>query len=152
MFRNEHRETWYFSLPGTWSKSLVFICCRCKCDMAAGTAWDTVLIRALEWPGTWSYQSSPPACLRSWLKLNFAGMLAVKLCDGSSHWWRMFSFVWEIAQVVLVATSQIHRRHMRTRLKSHPQRRIITNIFSKEVDLHWREVCSTNRVFIIRTQ
>ena len=28
--------------------------------------------------------------------------------------------------------------------KSPPQRRIVTNIFSKEVDLHWREVCSTN--------
>ena len=152
MFRNEHCETWSFSLPGTWSKSPVFICCRCTCNMAAGTAWDTVPVRELKWLGTWPYQSLPQACLWSWLKLNFAGMLAVKLCDGSSHWWHMFSFVREVAQVVPAATSQIHRRHMRTRLKSRPQRRIITNIFSKEVDLHWREVCSTNSAFIIRTQ
>ena len=31
--------------------------------------------------------------------------------------------------------------------KSPPQRRIVANIFGKEVDLHWREVCSTNSVF-----
>ena len=37
--------------------------------------------------------------------------------------------------------------------KSPPQRRIIvTNIFGKEVDLHWRKVCSTNSVFIIKSQ
>ena len=30
---------------------------------------------------------------------------------------------------------------------SPPQRRIVANIFGKEVDLHWREVCSTNGVF-----
>ena len=36
--------------------------------------------------------------------------------------------------------------------KSPPQRRIVANIFGKEVDLHWREVCSTNSVFIIRIQ
>ena len=33
--------------------------------------------------------------------------------------------------------------------KSLPQRRIVADIFGKEVDLHWREVCSTNSVFII---
>ena len=32
------------------------------------------------------------------------------------------------------------------------QRRIIANIFGKEVDLHWQEVCSKNSVFIIRSQ
>ena len=36
--------------------------------------------------------------------------------------------------------------------KSPPQRRIVANIFGKEVDLHWRKVCSTNSVFIIRSQ
>ena len=36
--------------------------------------------------------------------------------------------------------------------KSPPQWRIVTNILGKEVDLHWREVCSTNNMFIIRSQ
>ena len=36
--------------------------------------------------------------------------------------------------------------------KSPPQRRIVANIFGKEVDLHWQKVCSTNSVFIIRSQ
>ena len=36
--------------------------------------------------------------------------------------------------------------------KPPPQRRIVTNIFGKEVDLHWRKVCSTNSMFIIRRQ
>ena len=36
--------------------------------------------------------------------------------------------------------------------KSPPQRRIVANIFGKEVDLHWRKVCSTNSVFIIRSK
>ena len=56
------------------------------------------------------------SCLRSWLKFNFAGMPAVELCDGSSCQRRMFSFVREVSQVVPAVTSQIHRRHMRTRL------------------------------------
>ena len=34
--------------------------------------------------------------------------------------------------------------------KSPPQRRIVANIFGKEVDLHWRKVCSTNSVFIAK--
>ena len=63
-----------------------------------------------------SSESLPPAYLRGWLKFNFAGMPAVKLCDGSSCRGRMFSFVREVSQAVLAATSQIHRRHMRTRL------------------------------------
>ena len=36
--------------------------------------------------------------------------------------------------------------------KSPPQRRMVTNIFSKEVELHWWGVCSTNSVFIVRSQ
>ena len=36
--------------------------------------------------------------------------------------------------------------------KSPTQRRIVANIFGKEVDLHWRKVCSTNSVFIIKSQ
>ena len=43
-------------------------------------------------------------------------MPAVKLCDGSSCRWRLFLFVQEVTQAVPAATSQIHRRHMRTRL------------------------------------
>ena len=69
-----------------------------------------------QWPATWSpvlpgipfrYEnrsgrqhcsshSFPTACLRSWLKFNSAGMLAVELCDGSSYRRRMFSFVPEV--------------------------------------------------------
>ena len=108
MFRNEHRWNSIFFLAWHMVES--------TCDMAAGTAWDTVPIRELKWRWTWLYQTLPPTCPRSWLKLNFAGMLAVKLCDGSSCWWHMFSFVREVAQVVPAATSQIHWRHMRTRL------------------------------------
>ena len=33
--------------------------------------------------------------------------------------------------------------------KSPPQRRIVANIFSKEVELHWQEVWSINSVFIV---
>ena len=51
----------------------------------------------------------PQAC-------EFAGMPAVELCDGSSCRRRMFSFVREVSQAVPAATSQIHRRHVRTRL------------------------------------
>ena len=63
-----------------------------------------------------SSQSLPPAFLRSCHKFNFAGMRAVELCDGLSCRRRMFSFVWEVSQAIPAATSQIHRRHMRTRL------------------------------------
>ena len=63
-----------------------------------------------------SSQSLPPECLRSWLDFNLAGMPAVELCDGSSCRRRMFSFVREVSQVVLEATSQTHRRHMITRI------------------------------------
>ena len=64
----------------------------------------------------WSSQSLPLACLWSWLEFIFAGLPAVKLCDGSSCRQRMFSFVQEVAQAVPAATLQIHRRHMRTKL------------------------------------
>ena len=47
---------------------------------------------------------------------NFAGMPAVEFCDGSSCRRRMFPFDREVVQAVPAATSQIHRRHMRTRL------------------------------------
>ena len=64
-----------------------------------------------KWPQHCSSQSLPPACLRSWLKFNFAGMPpAVELCDGSS--WRR--------QAVPAARSHIHRWHMRTRLNLIP--------------------------------
>ena len=32
--------------------SLVLICCRCTCDMAASTPWDTVQIWEQKWPAT----------------------------------------------------------------------------------------------------
>ena len=75
-----------------------------SCDMAADTAWDTVLIWEQKWPATWVipvFTAGMPA--RSWLEFNFRGMLAVKLYDGSSSRRRMFSFVWEVAQVVPAA-------------------------------------------------
>ena len=54
------------------------------CDMAAGTAWDTVPIWEQKWPAT--------------LLIPFFthGMPAVELCDGSSYRRRMFSFVLEV--------------------------------------------------------
>ena len=54
--------------------------------------------------------------VRSCLKFNFAGMPAVKLCDGSRCQRRTFSFVREVAQVVPAVTSQIHQQHIRARL------------------------------------
>ena len=48
---------------------------------------------------------------------NFAGMPAGKLCDGSSCRRRMFSFVREVTQAAPAATTQVHWRYMRTRLK-----------------------------------
>ena len=51
------------------------------------------------------------------LEFKFAGMPAVKLCDSSSCRRRMFSFVREVAKEAPSATSQVHRRYMRTRLK-----------------------------------
>ena len=77
--------------------------------MAAGTAWDTV-------PRTEVAGNIAHCSLLIRFKFNFAGMLAVKLCDGSSCRRPMFSFVREVSQAVPAATSQIHRRHMRTRL------------------------------------
>ena len=36
--------------------------------------------------------------------------------------------------------------------KSPPQRRMVANVLGKEVELHWWGVCSTNSVFIVRSQ
>ena len=77
--------------------SLVLICHRSTCDIAAGKAWFSY---AADVHATW-----PPACLQSWLKFNFADK---RQC--------MFSFVREVSHEVPAATSQIHRRHMRTTL------------------------------------
>ena len=61
----------------------------------------------------------------------------VKLCDGSSCRRRMFSFVRKVAQLVPAATSQIHRRHMRTRLKNGD----FPEISVKERSCAWRQRC-----------
>lgn len=66
----------------------------------------------------WSSQSLPLACLRSWLKFNFAGMPTGKICNGASCHWSMFLFVQEVAQVVLAASSQLHQWHTRTTVLS----------------------------------
>lgn len=45
----------------------------------------------------WSSQSLPLVCLQSWLKFDFAGMVVVELCDGSSCWQHMFLFIQEVS-------------------------------------------------------
>ena len=76
-------ETWYFSLPGTWSK--------------------VTSLRSLR---------------QSFLHLHFISAV----------------HIWFISYII------------------NTQGRIVANIFGKEVNLHWQEVCSTNSVFIIRSQ
>ena len=69
--------------------------------MGAGAAWDTVLIWEQKWLATWVipvFTAGMPAW--SWLEFNFGGLPAVKLCDGSTSWLRMFSFNREVAQAV----------------------------------------------------
>ena len=90
-----------------------------------------------------SSQSLHQACLRSWLKFNFAGMPAVELCDDSSCRRRMFSFVREVAQVVPAATSQIHNRHMKTRLNSNLQGKSKKDRVIRS--LSYREFVANNR-------
>ena len=96
----------------------------------------------------WSSQSLLPASLRSWPKFNFAGMPAVKLCDGSSCRRRMFSFVREVSQAVLSATLLIHRRHMRTRLKLQIDfviTRFLLALFAEQTDHEWGWHCINHK-------
>ena len=67
-------------------------------------ACDTVLIWEQKWPATWVIPVFTTGMrAQSWLEFNFGSMPAVKLCDGSSSWRRMFSFVREVAQAVPAA-------------------------------------------------
>ena len=66
-----------------------------------------------------SIPEEPPTCLRSWTQVNFAGTSAAKACDGCCCRRRMFSYVGTVSQAVPATVSQVVRRHMRTRLKSH---------------------------------
>ena len=61
------------------------MCHRATCDLAAGTACDTVPIWEQKSPATKAL-SVITACLRSWLKFNFADVPTVKTCDVSC--WR----------------------------------------------------------------
>ena len=96
----------------------------------------------------WSSQSLPPACLRSWPKFKVAGIPTGKLCDGSSCRRRMFSFVREVSQTVLSATSQIHRRHMRTRFKlqiAFVIRRFLLALLAEQIDNEWGWYCINHK-------
>ena len=116
---SEEKEGQFWAISYFWIEvfSLVLICRRCTCDMAASTAWDTVPMPNRSGRQHESSQSLSPACARSWLEFNFAGMPAVKLCDGSSCRWRMYSFVpGSIPDGTGGYVDRIHRPHMRTRL------------------------------------
>ena len=107
------------SMPAVDPLSLALIFRRRTCDMASGTAWNTVPIWDMrtEVTGNINHPSlyHRHACEASWLEFNFAGTPAVKLYDGSSCRRRMFSFVRKgaIGRPVPATTSQIHRRHIR---------------------------------------
>ena len=57
----------------------------------------------------------PSACLRSWTRVNFAAMPGVKteMSNVAGHF---CSHIGTVSQAELAATSQVHQRHMRTRL------------------------------------
>ena len=57
--------------------------------------------------------SLPPACLRSWTRVNFAGMPVVKtgMTNVASHF---CSHIGTASQAVPAPMSQVQRRHMRT--------------------------------------
>ena len=113
---SEEKEGHFWAFSYFWIEvfSLVLICRRCTCDMAAGTAWDTVPMPNRSGRQHWSSQSLSPACARSWFEFNFAGMPVVKLWDGSSCRWRMYSFVpGSSPDGTGGYVARIHRPHMR---------------------------------------
>jgi len=73
--------------------SLVFICRRTTCDIAAGTAWDTVPtdenIRRWQQQPSQAFTADVPAKLISSQLRRLAG---VKACDGCCCRRRMFSY------------------------------------------------------------
>ena len=67
-------------LPPSYQRHSRRYCLRCPSDMRTEVA------------GNRGHESLPPACLRSWLEFNFAGMPAVKTSDflvagGLTAWW-----------------------------------------------------------------
>ena len=68
-------------------------------------------------------QNFTPACLRSWTRINFAGMPAIKtrMTNVAGH---LCSHIGTVSQ----AMSQVHRRHMRTRLNVRSNLRRFTNL------------------------
>ena len=69
----------------------------------------------------------PPACLRSWTRINFAGMPAIKtgMTNVGGH---LCSHIGTVSQAEPAAMSQVHRRHMRTRLNVRSNLRRYTNL------------------------
>ena len=82
-------------------------------------------------------QSLPPACLRSWLEFNFAGMPAVKTAMFLVAGKNMSSYVGEVSQAVPTAMSQVLRRHISSRIKGHVWSVETENICSVTVSFVW---------------
>ena len=86
-------------------------------------------------------QSLPPACLRSWLEFDFAGMPALKTSDVSWAVGVMSSYV---GVVSAAATSQVARRHMRTRLNpNNPKNQCLAKLISILPMSFWKGELST---------
>ena len=116
--------------------SLAPLCRRCICEVAAGTTWASATYKSLfvlhmrrqNAPllpglllgrirtcaaGTLSHRSGlPPACLWSWTWVNFA-LLKTGMTNVAGH---LCSHFGTVPQAVPAVMSQVHRRHMRTRL------------------------------------
>ena len=58
----------------------------------------------------------PPACLRSWTWVNFAGMSGVKTGMSTDVAGHFCSHIGTVSQAAPAAMLQVHQRHMRTRL------------------------------------
>ena len=109
---------WWFLV--THLLSLVLICCRTTCDIAAVPTLPGILLR---YKNIRRQQQQPlqtflPANLQSWLEFNFAGTSVVKACNGRCCQWHMFWYVLRVSQAVPVAMSQVVRWHMRTTLST----------------------------------
>ena len=81
----------------------------------------------------------PPACLRSWTRINFAGMPAIKtrMTNVAGH---LCSHIGTVSQ----AMSQVHRRHMRTRLNVRSNLRRYTNLSDPARNPATTPTCSTS--------
>ena len=69
----------------------------------------------------------PPACLRSWTRVNFADMPAIKtgMTNVGGH---ICFHIGTVSQAIPAAMSQVHRRHMRTRLNVRSNLRRYANL------------------------